>query len=103
MGRPVCASARSTHRCRSPSNNPGACPMRLSALLLLVLLLALAFLDPVQAGDAMTVKETPEAVIIETDALSAQVRKKGYVSGVAAGTLGDKKTGAKDLGFGLHI
>ena len=31
------------------------------------------------------------------------VRKKGYVSGIAAGTFLDKKTGAHDLGFGLHI
>ena len=35
--------------------------------------------------------------------LQARIRKKGYVSGVAAGTLLDKKTGAHDLGFGLHI
>lgn len=55
------------------------------------------------AGEKISVTETADAVVIETDALKAQVRKKGYVSGVAAGSFVDKKTGAKDLGFGLHI
>ena len=40
---------------------------------------------------------------IETDALKAQIHTEGYVSGVAAGTLLDKATGAQDLGFGLSI
>ncbi|MFC1714052.1 hypothetical protein ACFL6S_10295 [Candidatus Poribacteria bacterium] len=40
---------------------------------------------------------------IETDCLQAEVRTEGYVSGVAAGTLLDKATGARDLGFGLSI
>jgi hypothetical protein len=40
---------------------------------------------------------------IETDCLQAQIRTEGYVSGVAAGTLIDKQTGARDLGFGLSI
>jgi hypothetical protein len=49
------------------------------------------------------VTETDDAIQVETDAVKATVRKKGYVSGVAAGTFLDKKTGARDLGFGLHI
>jgi hypothetical protein len=40
---------------------------------------------------------------IETDLLLAQVKTEGYVSGVAAGTFVDKRTSAKDLGFGLDI
>lgn len=40
---------------------------------------------------------------IETDCLCADVRTDGYVSGVGAGTLLDKATGARDLGFGLDI
>lgn len=40
---------------------------------------------------------------IETDALKADILTEGYTSGVARGTLLDKKTGATDLGFGLHI
>ena len=49
------------------------------------------------------VEQTKEAIQIETNALKAEIRKTGYVSGVARGSLIDKKTGAQDLGFGLHI
>src|ERR1700680_3216821 len=54
-------------------------------------------------GAKITVKDTPDELLIETDCLQAKVRKKGYVSGVAAGSFLDKKTGAHDAGFGLHI
>ena len=40
---------------------------------------------------------------IETDAIKAEIRTEGYTSGVAAGTYRDKKTGARDIGFGLSI
>lgn len=40
---------------------------------------------------------------VETDCYTAQVKVEGYVSGVAAGTFVDKKTGARELGFGLDI
>jgi len=53
--------------------------------------------------EAVRVEESADSVRIDTDALRATVRKKGYVSGVAAGSLLDKKTGARDLGFGLHV
>jgi hypothetical protein len=52
---------------------------------------------------AIEVRHTDDYVQIDTDALQARVRKKGYVSGIAAGSLLDKKTGARDAGFGLHI
>jgi hypothetical protein len=52
---------------------------------------------------ALRVQHTDEYIQIDTDALQARVRKKGYVSGIAAGTFLDKKTGARDVGFGLHI
>src|SRR5229473_2950049 len=55
------------------------------------------------AEEKIRVSENDEAVQIETDSLSATIRKKGYVSGIKAGSLLDKKTGAHDLGFGLHI
>src|SRR5262245_8396305 len=51
----------------------------------------------------IAVRQADEYVEIETDALSARIRKKGYVSGIAAGSFLDKKTKAKDVGFGLHI
>lgn len=40
---------------------------------------------------------------LETNALHVRLRTEGYVSGVAAGGLVDKKTERNDLGFGLHI
>ncbi|HMC67230.1 MAG TPA: hypothetical protein VKI65_20000, partial [Gemmataceae bacterium] len=49
------------------------------------------------------VKETDDYVQIDTDALQARIRKRGYVSGTEAGSFLDKKTGARDVGFGLHI
>lgn len=55
------------------------------------------------ADKAIKVESTDAYVQIETDALVARINRKGYVSGVAAGSLLDKKTGARDVGFGLHI
>jgi hypothetical protein len=49
------------------------------------------------------VEETDTDVLIDTDALQARINKKGYVSGIARGSFLDKKTEARDLGFGLHI
>lgn len=55
------------------------------------------------ADHGFEIEETPEAITIRGDVLDAAIRKKGYVSGVMAGSLLDKKTGARDLGFGLDI
>ncbi|MBI2806882.1 MAG: hypothetical protein HYX68_18030 [Planctomycetes bacterium] len=66
-------------------------------------LIAVACLAVGQAEAPIKVQETENYVLIETDALQAKINKKGYVSGIAAGSLLDKKTGARDLGFGLHI
>jgi hypothetical protein len=55
------------------------------------------------ASQAIRATEADDEVRIETDALSATIRKKGYVSGIAAGSFVDRRTGAKDMGFGLHI
>jgi hypothetical protein len=54
-------------------------------------------------GAPIRVKETAEYLQIDTDALQARIRKKGYVSGIAQGSLLDKETQGRDLGFGLHI
>lgn len=67
-----------------------------------VLLVVLAPL-PAQTDSPIKVEQTEAYVQIETDALQARINKKGYVSGIAAGTFLDKKTGARDIGFGLHI
>jgi len=55
------------------------------------------------APGQVEVRETDDLVEVETDLLKASIRRKGYVSGIAAGTLVDKTTGARDVGFGLHI
>ena len=57
------------------------------------------------AADAPPIKveETADVIQIETDALQARIRKKGYVSGIERNSFLDKKTGARDAGFGLHI
>ena len=68
--------------------------------------LVLTFLLPqfaAAADERIRVTETDEEVRVQTDALSAAVRKKGYVTGIAAGSFVDKKTGAREVGFGLHI
>src|SRR3954454_5024472 len=66
-------------------------------------LLAVALLLPGHAESPIKVEETDASVEVETDALKARINKKGYVSGIAAGSFLDKKTGSRDLGFGLHI
>ena len=40
---------------------------------------------------------------IDSGAIKADIRTEGYTSGVAAGTFVDKKSGARDIGFGLSI
>lgn len=81
--------------------------MRLPAPLAACLLLAAGLPAPATAADKpldeIKVRQTDNYVQIDTDALQARINKKGYVSGTAAGSLLDKKTGARDLGFGLHI
>ena len=66
-------------------------------------LLSLALMCSVATAADITVKRADDHLQIETDALSVRINTKGYVSGTAAGGLVDRKTGARDLGFGLHI
>src|SRR5262249_17728607 len=65
----------------------------------------LTFGLPAGAGPSadLKVQENEEAIQIDTDALQARIRKKGYVSGIERGTFLDRKTGAREQGFGLHI
>src|SRR5262245_29002301 len=59
---------------------------------------------PISAFAAdIQVREVKDGIEIETDQRSARINAKGYVSGIAAGTFVDTKTGARELGFGLHI
>ena len=67
---------------------------------------ALAWLLCSAAGGlAAEVKVTDDdrQITIETPHLSATIHKEGYVSGVAGGSLLDKQTGFRDIGFGLDI
>jgi len=59
--------------------------------------------DGVVAGAEYRVTESEDQITIATPDLEAAVRKKGYVSGVAAQSFLDKKTGLRDAGFGLDI
>lgn len=54
-------------------------------------------------GPAFRVTEDAERVRIAGPALEAAVRKTGYVSGVEGGSLLDRKTGFRDLGYGLDV
>ncbi|MCS6864300.1 MAG: hypothetical protein RMJ56_03100 [Gemmataceae bacterium] len=79
--------------------------MTRSFLVTLGLHLALVMVLPSQEKSPreLRVVEEPDRIRIITDALEASIKKKGYVSGVEGGSLRDKKTGARDLGFGLDI
>ena len=59
------------------------------------------FAPSLRADDRVV--EQADRIAIETSTLRAEVRKSGYVSGIAAGSFVDKKTGAHDLGYGLDI
>jgi hypothetical protein len=74
--------------------------VRRTSLALLASLLAVV---PLRALAEVRVAETGDEVRIDTDALSATVKKKGYVSGIAEKSFLDRKTGARDVGYGLHI
>src|SRR5437870_4047126 len=49
------------------------------------------------------VSENDEQVVISSPTLNAVVRKKGYVTGIAAGSFLDRKSGFRDAGYGLDI
>jgi hypothetical protein len=55
------------------------------------------------SAQTFQIDERADQITIETSTIKAAIRKQGYVSGVAGGSFVDKKTGAKDLGFGLDI
>lgn len=68
-----------------------------------VLLVIGLFHCAVASAQELKLHAAPDEITIDTDALQAKIRKKGYVSGIAANSLLDKATGARDAGFGLHI
>ncbi len=52
---------------------------------------------------AVTARRLDDRIAIDAPEYSAAIRTRGYVSGVAEGSFLDRKTGARDLGFGLDI
>src|SRR6266566_1232016 len=54
-------------------------------------------------GSEFEVSEDDERIVISSPTLDAVVRKKGYLTGVAAGSFLDRKSGFRDAGFGLDI
>jgi len=73
-------------------------------LSIVLLMLGTEGLRPLVARAAdPEVRTGDDFVEVETDALLVKIKTKGYVSGTAAGGLLDKKTKARDLGFGLHV
>jgi hypothetical protein len=74
----------------------------LRTLLSVVLFSSFVF-NSIQADEPYTVTETDTEITIDTPQLQAKIMKRGYVSGVAGGSLLDKKTGSRDIGFGLDI
>ncbi|HEV3006922.1 MAG TPA: hypothetical protein VGX78_20795 [Pirellulales bacterium] len=66
--------------------------------------LAVLLVAPVPSfGEEIEASDSADQIALSTSDLEAVVRKKGYVTGVAAGTLLDKKSGFRDAGFGLDI
>ena len=70
---------------------------------LAVFFLWVAFASRVAAQQPIEVSEDDAQITLDTDKLQAVIRKQGYVSGTAAGSLLDKQTGFRDAGFGLDI
>ena len=67
-------------------------------------LLFILIAAPLLAADhGFVIEQTDDVISLHSETLDAAIRKKGYVSGVMAGSLLDKKTGSRDLGFGLDI
>lgn len=75
--------------------------MTKNAVVVGVLSLMLFAVIPLGADDR--VSETEDLFKISLPDLEAAIRKQGYVSGVAAQSLLDTKTGFRDSGFGLDI
>ncbi len=54
-------------------------------------------------GNDFQTSEDENQIRISNATLEAVVRKKGYVTGISAGTFLDRKTGFRDAGYGLDI
>jgi hypothetical protein len=74
----------------------------------LVLVLAVALVLALEGPEApaaaqVEVVEKDDEILIRSAAIEAAVRKRGYVSGVAGGSFLDRRSGFREVGFGLDI
>src|ERR1051326_5005588 len=58
---------------------------------------------PLRGASEFQVTEDDDQIALVSPTLEAAIRKKGYVTGVAAGSFLDKKSGFHDPGYGLEI
>jgi hypothetical protein len=68
-----------------------------------LLFLSLSTVFSVLAGADDRIQETATEIRLTLPELEAVIRKEGYVTGVAAQSFVDKKTGFRDAGYGLDI
>ena len=71
--------------------------------LLGLLLFATTGTSAAAPANGFEVVEDADKITVTGTALDFAIRKKGYVSGVMAGSFLDKRTGFHDLGYGLDI
>ncbi len=69
----------------------------------IVCFVSLAIAHLAWGAETFDVTEDEDQIRIVTPELEAAIRKRGYVSGIAGGSLLDKKTGFRDAGHGLDI
>lgn len=89
-------------RSMNSSTHPSGRGLRLGAFAVAAVVLASVRLVSAEA-QPIRVTENADRIEVETDLLRASIAKRGYVSGIMGGSFVDKTTGAKDLGFGLHV
>jgi hypothetical protein len=77
--------------------------MRSCILVLISVCLAMTATGRLAHAQSPEIIDSDEQITIRTPQLEAKIRKKGYVSGTAAGSLLDKATGFHDVGYGLDI
>lgn len=78
-------------------------PFRIRPQWAFVLLLLAVTRAPGADAPPFAVEESAQRITLRGEAIEASILKQGYVSGVEAGTFLDRRTGARDLGFGLDI
>lgn len=98
----VCAGSAPEARCQSQPLSVGVW-QRFILLALMVLSANVARFALGEQKPRYTVTETDDRITVVTPHLELAIQKRGYVSGIAAQSFVDRKTGFRDAGFGLDI